>query len=44
MGESYELMPETDDDGNARAVAERMAIERDHTIAIACIRGADTSR
>ena len=44
MGESYELVPETDEDGNARTVPERRAIARDRTIAIAYIRGADTSR
>ena len=44
MGESYELVPETDEDGNARTVPERRAIARDWTIAIAYIRGAGTSR
>jgi hypothetical protein len=44
VGESYELVPETDEDGNARTVPARQAIARDRTIVIAYIRGADRSR
>ena len=44
IGESFELVPAVDADGNPLTVAERTTIARDRTLAIAYIRGADTSR
>lgn len=44
VAEGYELVPETDNNGNARSVPERKVIARDRTIAIAYVRGADPSR
>ena len=44
IGESFELVPAADADGNQLTVAERTAIVRDRTLAMAYIREADTSR
>ena len=43
IGESFELVPAADANGNQLTVAERTAIARDRTLAIAFSRGADTS-
>ena len=44
VAESFELVPDTDDDGNVRDVAARTAIARDMTLAMALLRGSDPHR
>jgi hypothetical protein len=44
IGESYTLVDDVDDNGNARTVAERTAIAHDRTLGIALDRGADPTR
>jgi hypothetical protein len=44
VGESYTLVNENDDDGNARTEDERTALARDRTLGIALLRGADPTR
>ena len=44
IAESYELVPEFDDNGAARSIPERKSIACDRTLGIAYIRGADTTR
>ena len=44
IGESFELVPAADAEGNSLKVAERTTIARDRTLAIAYIREAATSR
>jgi hypothetical protein len=44
IAESYKLVPEVDNKGVLRTVAERQTIARDRTLGIAYIRGADHTR
>ena len=44
VAESFELVPDTDDDGNPRDEATRTTMARDRTLAMALIRGADPYR
>jgi len=44
VAENHELVPSTDEHGTVRSTEERKNIARDRTLAIALIRGADTTR
>jgi hypothetical protein len=44
IAESYTLVPEIDDKGVTRTIAERKTIARDRTLGVAYIRGADHTR